>query len=631
VFLIIKNIGDDPNRKRFIFLGLILCLQVLAGHPQYLLYTLFFAWLYLLFVTRHLLRRDQIRSWIYTNAGFFFSICIAGLIALPQIVPVYEMLSLSPRKTMEISDVAWFSLPLANLLTFFTPSIFGDGVKFPYWGFYNLWEMCAYCGTMSLLLSALAIRNLKKANHVIYFFFLSVFALLIAIGDRTPLLELLYHIFPGFKMFRGHSKTIIFCCFAIAIMAGTGYDALRISALRKRRRLFLLLLGGLTLLFVLLMMSPYPAMMEDPIKSFVTYVQSDPRSYLPVPGAETTEFAGGAVKQALMSVRYFLICFFLGIVLILFAFRLESHRLLNAIIILFLLGDLFIFGKSFVSSVDVHHWALKPEARQFLAGDKDQYRSAVITSFGSKYGITSNLHQIVGDYPYVLSRYSRLYNLANRGKPTASMKISSIRRISPVYNLLNLKYLVINSDRHFDIPGYSEVYNDGVLAILENRYVKKRVYFPRSIKIVENEKEALRGVFELPSIRGDQTIIERDGTAGLSFEYGSPSPRENRDGMVEIVEYSPNRIRLRTDLSSDAWIILTDTYYPGWKATIDGKAEAPIVPANYIFRAIHVTEGRHEIVFRYWPTHLTLSIAVALITLLGCCVLAIFPRKEHGH
>jgi hypothetical protein len=210
------------------------------------------------------------------------------------------------------------------------------------------------------------------------------------------------------------------------------------------------------------------------------------------------------------------------------------------------------------------------------------------------------------------------------------MKITAIRRISPVYNLLNLKYLVINSDQNFDIPGYHKVYNDGVLAILENRYAKKRVYFPRSIKVADDEEEALRGVFELPSIRGDQTIVEAEGTAGLSFEHGGLSLRQDPKATVEIVEYRPNRIGVRANLTSDAWIIMTDTFYPGWQATIDGKTEASIVPANYIFRAIFVPEGLHEIVFQYWPKHFTLTIVIALITLLGCCILAFFHRKERG-
>ena len=624
VFIIVNRIGNTSGYRNFIYLGLIFCLQFLAGHPQYMFYTVFISWLYLLFVTRQLLRRNLIRSWALLHAGFIFSLCIAALLALPQIIPVYEMISMSPRKSLNISDVAWFSFPPQNLLTFLTPLIFGDGVRLPYWGLYNLWEMCAYCGTMPLLLSAIALRHYKKANHVVFFLFLAMLAMIMALGGHTPLLKLFYHILPGFKMFRGHSKMHIFCCFAIALLAGIGYDALQRYSIGKARRFIMPMLGGLVLFLILLMLIPYLRLMEDPVKSFLSYAQKDPRSYLPVPVAENAEFVDAAIKQSAMSVRYFVISLFLGIFLVLFTLRFGSHRLLNTLTIIFILTDLFIFGKTFVTSVDIHHWDLKQEALEFLDRDKNQYRSAVITSLGPKYGVTSLLHQIIGDYPYVLSRYSRLYNLANRGKPSALMKISAIQRVSPVYNLFNLKYLVVNSNRTLDIPGWYQVYNDGVLSILHNEYAKKRVYLHRHIKIVNEENEALLGVFELPSIRGEQIIVERDSVAEFSFDSGSLLHRKDPNETVEIVKYSANRIELRAQLASDAWVILTDTFYPGWKATIDGQSEATIIPANYVFRAIHVPKGLHEIVFQYKPKYFSVSIMVALITLLGSCIAAVF-------
>jgi uncharacterized membrane protein YfhO len=76
---------------------------------------------------------------------------------------------------------------------------------------------------------------------------------------------------------------------------------------------------------------------------------------------------------------------------------------------------------------------------------------------------------------------------------------------------------------------------------------------------------------------------------------------------------------------------MTDTFYPGWQATIDAKTEAIIVPANYIFRAVYVPRGSHKIVLEYWPKHFTLAIVVAVIALLGCCALAIYPAKERGY
>jgi hypothetical protein len=622
VFLCVDKIGRHATWRKFIFLAVLFCLQFLAGHPQYLYYTIIFSWFYFIWATRPLLKRKLYRSWGFGHVGFVLSLCVAGLIALPQLLPVFEMLSLSPRKSLEFSDVAWFSFPPQNLLTFFMPLFYGDGVEIPYWGLFNLWEMCAFCGTIPLMLSAFAIKDVKTTTHSVFFFLLAAFAIIMALGKHTPLFKLAYYVLPGLDMFRGHSKMHLFYCFAVALLAGTGYDAQKRSLEFKSRRFVWLLTAALVALFILLMVIPYTRLLEAPVTHYLQHLQKDPRSYLPTPGADNTEFLAAVLKQIAMSWRYFLVNLWFGLLLIILMLRFGSRLLLQTAMILAVLTDLFIFGNTFVASVDMRHWDLKPEVMQFIARDNEPSRSAVITTFGPRYGITSPLQQLGGDYPYVLNRYSRLYNLANEGKPTASMKITNIRRISPVFNLFSLKYLVLNSDRQLDIPGFYRVYNDDVLAVLENEYARKRVYIPQNIKIVDEEDEALRGVFELPSIRGEQLIIERDSVAGISFAYESLLHGADRDETVDIIHYSPNTIKLQAQLNADAWIILTDTYYPGWKAAIDGESEVPIVPGNYAFRAIYVPKGTHEIILQYRPRFFIVCVAISLITLLGATAAA---------
>lgn len=290
VFICVGRLGRNPAGRNFIFLALAFCLQFLAGHPQYLYYTIIFAWLYFLWLSRPLLRRKLYRTWVFQHAGFVFGIGVAGLIALPQILPVIEMLSQSPRTSLEFSDVAWFSFPPQNLLTIFMPRVFGDGVKIAYWGFYNLWEMCAYCGTIPSLLSILAIKDYKNKNYIIFFVFLTVFALVMALGRHTPLFKLIYYILPGLDMFRGHSKMHLFYCFGIALLAGTGFDALRRSANWQKGRFVWPVLAGLVVIFILLTVIPYTRLLEEPVTYLLADFQADPRSYLPTPEAEDPEF-----------------------------------------------------------------------------------------------------------------------------------------------------------------------------------------------------------------------------------------------------------------------------------------------------------------------------------------------------
>jgi hypothetical protein len=69
---------------------------------------------------------------------------------------------------------------------------------------------------------------------------------------------------------------------------------------------------------------------------------------------------------------------------------------------------------------------------------------------------------------------------------------------------------------------------------------------------------------------------------------------------VRIVEDRPERVEIEAHVAAPALVVLTDTWYPGWQATVDGQP-APIVRADHAFRGVRVTAGTHRIVYRYLP------------------------------
>ena len=89
-------------------------------------------------------------------------------------------------------------------------------------------------------------------------------------------------------------------------------------------------------------------------------------------------------------------------------------------------------------------------------------------------------------------------------------------------------------------------------------------------------------------------------------------------GSVDIVESLPARVRLVTVTDAPAWLVLGDTWYPGWRARVDG-AQATLWRANHAFRAVRVPAGRHEIEMRFASDALragaALSAASALVVL----------------
>jgi uncharacterized membrane protein YfhO len=61
-----------------------------------------------------------------------------------------------------------------------------------------------------------------------------------------------------------------------------------------------------------------------------------------------------------------------------------------------------------------------------------------------------------------------------------------------------------------------------------------------------------------------------------------------------------NGIIISVALDQPGWVVLADTHYPGWMVTVDGQP-APLLRANYAFRAVAVPAGKHTIVFDYHP------------------------------
>lgn len=87
-------------------------------------------------------------------------------------------------------------------------------------------------------------------------------------------------------------------------------------------------------------------------------------------------------------------------------------------------------------------------------------------------------------------------------------------------------------------------------------------------------------------------------------------------GSARIVDERADRVRIEADLSSDGYVVLTDTYDPGWRARVDGR-EAPLLRADVAFRAVAVPSGRHSLEMIYRPTAVLVAVAVSLFALLA--------------
>jgi hypothetical protein len=101
-----------------------------------------------------------------------------------------------------------------------------------------------------------------------------------------------------------------------------------------------------------------------------------------------------------------------------------------------------------------------------------------------------------------------------------------------------------------------------------------------------------------------------------------PAPRGHRATLLRDYE---TIVEIEADLVAPGLVVLADSFYPGWVATVDGEP-ATILATNHLFRGVPVPAGRHVVRFEYRPGSLMLGAILAAGGLV-LLVLLLVPRR----
>ncbi|GAB4342573.1 MAG: hypothetical protein Kow0099_20280 [Candidatus Abyssubacteria bacterium] len=150
--------------------------------------------------------------------------------------------------------------------------------------------------------------------------------------------------------------------------------------------------------------------------------------------------------------------------------------------------------------------------------------------------------------------------------------------------------------------------DDSSLYVYENEFSMPRVYLVSDYVITNSEEESLEAIENhRDSLR--YLVVLEDGSPSFSPSEGAES-----SGEAGIRNYGTNEVRVEVKAVRPSLLILTDSYFPGWKAYVDGE-ERPIWRANSLFRAVEVAAGRHAVMFRYRPASVRWGFGISLVTL----------------
>lgn len=573
----------DTGKLTWLLLtSLAMAMQLLAGGPQFFLITacallILFCWR--LGFTLAAPREDRVvgnaRGILLLVLAFIICIALSLALSAPQLLPQAEGFPYSERSRG--IDYSWsLGTPMQprNLVQFFSPYQYGNPAR----GDYDIkqdffWENVAYPGLLTLVIALVALLFLSRRDRTLQVWILIGFlALVAALGDNTPLAGWMWKYLPGFKMFRFWQRFLVLTVMALCILAAKGVDLL-LSLFRER--------------------SP----------------------------------SRGAVAVLLLFV---------------------------------LLVDLGLFGHGQLSTIDAERMREENRTAQWIAeqlGENDQgsriavlgqgdvWEEAVREARGWK-GDKDYFYQYLEFLPPNHSSLFRLPGVTQYG----DYGIYRMKMLDTMTNYVYLRgegwtadttrtavnILAVEGVKYLITPfvleeeGLEEVHAvetdlKGVtLRIYRLTAARPRAFMVQRYEVVETgDLITAKELVELMGNRaggGEGIILERE--PDLAF---GPGP----SGEARITEMNPERVTVEVDTPGGGLLFLSDSYYPGWHAYVDGR-ERPILRADLAFRAVELEPGRHLVEFVYRPSSLYMGIPICAAALVLILLLLLYHRRTKG-
>ena len=153
---------------------------------------------------------------------------------------------------------------------------------------------------------------------------------------------------------------------------------------------------------------------------------------------------------------------------------------------------------------------------------------------------------------------------------------------------------------------------DEVFAGASGMKVYRRDAFPRAWAVHE--------LVRVPNIAEGNILVNQDpGSFRRKAHMEGPPPHVEpcaAADTVQLIEHAPDRLAIRAEMACDGMVVLSDAFYPGWRARVDHRP-AEIHQVDGAMRGVAVPRGTHTVTMRYRPVSVYLGAALTLVGILG--------------
>ncbi|TNE72127.1 hypothetical protein EP331_07930 [bacterium] len=609
--------GDKRKLLSLAIFSLAFSLELRAGHPQVTYYfgiVMAIVWAYKMI---QWLKGKDWSSILKTNIPFLIGVVLA---LLSVVQPYWSKTEFTPFSTRGGSvtntssgldfdyAMAW-SQGWGELLTLAVPNSYGgasgDGA---YWGPKAFTSGPHYLGAIAILfvlISLVYVKHWLKTPLLIA----GILSMLFSLGNNFAWFnELFFNYMPYFSKFRTPEMWLIATVFSFAILAVLGFDSVWENLQADKKWLyitgavvgfgFIIAVAGSSVLSF--EKAGEKRQIAEQIARSNRVAVSDPRVQQSANQYVQNQLKPEREKAASSDAwRLVILVGLSGGVLYLVSIKKIHAAYAGIALVLLASFDMLSVGKRYIpeySKVKAGMDQVLKVKQQLSSLDEfiknNQFDEAKVWPYRA-YPIASNpfnnaapsfYYPSIGGYTAVkIGAFQDLINEALNDK-------DGLPR-NQILSMLNVKYMPV--PQNVQLPGFKTAYSDESGVVLELESVLPKAWFVDAVTPVKTSKEALGFIKKDDFSPKESAVVE-----GLEKSY-SVNPGIQRE--VEITRYEPRLIEIKTKHLEDAFLVLSEVYYPkGWKAELDGN-EIPIYKTDFVLRGVEVPKGDHTITFSFNP------------------------------
>lgn len=589
----------------------------------------------------------MIRSFLTISFSFLFLSAI-------QLLPFLELWMHSIRgQGITYQEATVWSFAPKDILLFFLPDAYGYFLDMKKYWVAQCWLKTMYTGGLPFIMSLIfflfphpdplpaplpyggegQVRGIGRGR--ILFLSLMLFSLFLSLGQYNPLYPFVYKYVPFFNGIRYPVKFLYIFILCLAITAGLGFERLvQFSKEREKKGLnhlliFFSLVSGGVLLFLVLG--------HKEIEHFLKLREIDfPQfNHLPVNLYHAKRFF------------FYLTLFFL---LLRVGYEVGWKGWIKGLLVFFLVADLF-GNLGFYGKEKSAEYFKKTRILEIVASDREPFRT-----FSTAKTISLDTPILVGNaIPFDLIKEKHLpsFNMIFRIHDIWGLDVVRLKRTDELYkrwiatpsisasNLIDLygvKYVVsvtpIEGDPRFELVyarldglegNREDLIKQNTIKLYRNKSSLQRAWLVKDFKVMDSKEMLLMMIGK--DFRPDREVLLEEGSPNFSPLPTGEKDRVRGNWEVEFLSESNNRLSLKVEAKEGCILILSDTYYPGWKAFVNGKEER-ILRANYNFRAVPLSRGVHRVEFVYAPLSFKLGAGLSIIGVISCTIIGWSSRRR---